>query len=260
MSDPFAAVLDAWGLEPDGTAFETHTSHLLPVLRGEEKLFLKISTEEEEIRGGALLAHWQVEPLAQVVRHEGNALLLVRAEAGPDLAKMADLDAMDIVCDVVGRLHAARPPAVRLQSLEARFSSLLNAIDPEMNSAKELAAKLLETQRGVACLHGDIHHGNILKFQTGGWRAIDPKGVYGERAYDYANLICNPSPERALAPGVMAARLERVSKAADLDPVRLAQWVMAHANLSACWSKDDGDDPEPALKIARLAADFAEVT
>jgi hypothetical protein len=41
-------------------------------------------------------------------------------------------------------------------------------------------------------LHGDIHHDNILDFGRRGWLAIDPKRLFGERGFDYANLFCNP--------------------------------------------------------------------
>jgi streptomycin 6-kinase len=58
--------------------------------------------------------------------------------------------------------------------------------------AAETAADLLATQRDVVVLHGDMHHENILKFSSRGWLAIDPKGLVGERGFDYANIFCKP--------------------------------------------------------------------
>jgi aminoglycoside/hydroxyurea antibiotic resistance kinase len=49
-------------------------------------------------------------------------------------------------------------------------------------------------------LHGDLHHGNVLDFGLRGWLAIDPKGLLGERGFDFANIFTNPiSPIRGAA-------------------------------------------------------------
>ncbi|VVE53578.1 hypothetical protein PHO31112_04863 [Pandoraea horticolens] len=103
-------------------------------------------------------------------------------------------------------------------------------------------------------LHGDIHHANVLDFGDRGWLAIDPKGLYGERGFDYANLFCNPDGETALTPGVFVRRVDIVTHAAALDRQRLLQWVLAWAGLSAVWRMEDGDDAQSALDVARLAA------
>lgn len=44
----------------------------------------------------------------------------------------------------------------------------------------------------VVVLHGDIHHGNVLDGGERGWRAIDPKGLLGERTFDFVNILLAP--------------------------------------------------------------------
>ncbi len=122
------------------------------------------------------------------------------------------------------------------------------------HQALDVIAVLLETPRDVGVLHGDIHHGNILDFGLRGWLAIDPQGVIGERAYDFANLLRNPDADLALSPGRLERQLGWISQAAGLEPLRLLQWGLAHAALSASWSLQDGQDPEPTLQIARRMA------
>ena len=95
-------------------------------------------------------------------------------------------------------------------------------------------------------LHGDIHHGNILDFGPRGWLAIDPKGLTGERAFDYANIFCNPDLETATSPGRLARRAEVVAEAAALNRGRLLQWIVAWAGLSAAFSIEDGASPKAA--------------
>jgi streptomycin 6-kinase len=102
-------------------------------------------------------------------------------------------------------------------------------------------------------LHGDIHHNNILWFGHRGWLAIDPKGLIGERGFDYANLFCNPDPRTATAPGCFARRVEVVAEAARLDRTRLLQWILAWAGLSSAWLLDEGSSAETSLNVAELA-------
>ncbi len=61
-----------------------------------------------------------------------------------------------------------------------------------------------EEQQGAALMAGDLHHRNILDFGSRGWLAIDPKGILGERGFDFANIFCNPDPAIATVPGRLA--------------------------------------------------------
>jgi streptomycin 6-kinase len=73
---------------------------------------------------------------------------------------------------------------------------------------------LLATQRDVVALHGDMHHENVLRFGSRGWLAIDPKGLTGERGFDYANIFCNPDGATATMPGRLARQTRVVAEAA----------------------------------------------
>jgi streptomycin 6-kinase len=84
--------------------------------------------------------------------------------------------------------------------------------------------------------------------------AIDPKGLVGERTFDYANMFLNPDHETVTTPGRMARQVRVVAEAADLDARRLLVWVLAWAGLSAAFSFDDGVCPDGALRVAELAA------
>lgn len=103
-------------------------------------------------------------------------------------------------------------------------------------------------------LHGDIHHDNVLDGGPRGWLAIDPKGLIGERGFDYANMLCNPGIDVAGGPGRLAARTTIVACEARLEPQRILLWTLAYAGLSASWTLGDGADASQALAIAELAA------
>ena len=108
-------------------------------------------------------------------------------------------------------------------------------------------------------LHGDIHHGNVLHFGDRGWLAIDPKGLRGDRAFDYANLFCNPAHDIAVDPMRFERRVAIVAEAAQLDRRRLLEWVLAGAGLSALWLMEDEQPPDTRLQVAALAADALDV-
>ena len=68
-----------------------------------------------------------------------------------------------------------------------------------------------------------------------GWLVIDPKGLLGERTYEYATTLCNPDAAMALSPGRLARQAGVIAEAARLDRDRLLRWTFAHASISAAW-------------------------
>ena len=258
----FAEYFTRWNLTPDGEPITTPTSHLLPVRYKGLPAMLKIATEAEEKFGGGLMAWWDGDGAAQVYAHDSDALLMERAMGGRSLAETAqngrDNEACRVICHAAARLHAPRlPPAPRVVSLTDWFRDLFPAAAAHggiWTLSSETARELLATQTDEVVLHGDIHHGNILDFGERGWRAIDPKGLSGERGFDYANIFLNPDDATASAPGRLARRADVVAEAAGLDRRRLLQWVLAWSGLSATWMLSDGEAPDHELTVAAQAA------
>ena len=257
--------MSRWRLTPDGEPISTpHTGSLLiPVLHDGAPAILKITTEEEEVRGANLMVWYGGDGAARVLAHEGPALLLERLTGTRDLARMAraghDDEASRIICAVVTRLHAPRsrplpaslvPMAVWFRQLEpaaARYGGILT-------KSAAAAGELLASPQEIVALHGDVHHGNILDGGERGWLAIDPKGVLGERGFDYANLFRNPDAMVATAPGRLQRQVRIVAEAGKLDPRRLLTWILAYAGLGAAWTLDSGGEDGAGLTIAAAAA------
>ena len=258
----FSDYLNPWGLTPDGEPIITPTSRLLPVRSGAVRAMLKIAVVDEEKLGGRLMHWWDGQGAAPVLAHDDNALLMARARDGVSLADLArhggDDEASRILCATVARLHApgSQPPS-GLIPLERWFAALGPAAEAQggaLRGAALVAAELLAKPRELTVLHGDIHHGNVLDFGPRGWLAIDPKGLFGERYFDYANLFCNPDGETATSPGRLVRQLDVVVGAARLERRRLLAWIVAWAGLSAAFRLEDGRPPQDALRVANLAA------
>lgn len=258
----FSDYLNRWALTPDGEPIITPTSWLLPVRSGRVPAMLKIAVLDEEKRGGRLMRWWDGQGAARVLAHGDDALLLERAPDGVSLVDLArngrDDEASRIICATVASLHArSSPPPPDLIPLKRWFEALKPAAEAQggvLRLSADVAAELLAAPRDVRALHGDIHHGNILDFGSRGWLAIDPKGLLGERYFDYANLFCNPDAETAARSGRLARQIDVVAGAADLERDRLLAWVVAWAGLSAAFFLDDGLPAQGALRVAELAA------
>jgi streptomycin 6-kinase len=263
----FEPYLSQWGLEVDGEPVITATSRLLPVRHHGLPAMLKISTHEEAQAGGRVLAWWNGDGAARVLAIDGDVLLMERALGHRFLAAMArsgqDDEATRIICNVITELHQprAKDPPPDLVPLSVWFRELEPAAARYGGSLVRSAASaraLLADPQDVRVLHGDIHHENILDFGERGWLAIDPKGLIGERGFDYANIFTNPDlsdPTLPVAtlPDRFQQRLAIVTEQSGIEHRRLLHWIIAWCGLSAVWFIEDGLSPEIDFRIAELA-------
>jgi streptomycin 6-kinase len=224
---------------------------------------LKIALIEEERIGGQLMKWWNGQGAAKVFLQDENAILMERAIGSRSLKEMAssnqDDEASAIICSVVSKLHSVshKTSPEKMVPLSRWFKSLEMIAEKEKNLLKKswlTAQHLLRKPREITVLHGDIHHQNILDFGTQGWLAIDPKGLLGERYFDYANIFCNPDEETATKPGRLEKQAHLISELAKLDYQRLLQWILAYAGLSAAWHLEEGTNANLALEVAELSS------
>lgn len=264
----FNTWLNRWGLTPDGEPFETHTSQLLPVVvvKDGQKAILKITDDDSERIGCELMVWWNGNGAAKVLAHAAGAILLERATGTESLADMSwtgnDAQACRIICHAASRLHLSRNASTpALTPLHHWFRDLAPAAKKHggiLTRCDSVANVLLSSPHDEVVLHGDLHHGNILDFGTRGWLAIDPKGLVGERGFDYANIFTNPDlaePTRpvAIEPERFTQRVNIVSEIARIERQRLLMWIVAWCGLSSVWFLQEGDSATVPLRIAELA-------
>lgn len=259
--DAAVARLVRWGAESVGAPWRTPSSVLVPGMRDGVPVVLKVPSVEEERLATRLLVWWDGRGAVPVLEHDDGAVLMVRATGPRDLAAMArtgrDAEATAVLVDAVSALHAhGLPPAdVPLVPLRRWFRDLLDhpQPDPLLAGAAEVALGVLAatTDADVVALHGDVHHGNVLDLGDG-WGAIDPKGLIGHRAFDVANLFCNPDQDVAAVR--LEDRLVAVAERFALDPDLLVRWVVAWCGLSTAWVRQDPSAGRrtPAEVLARL--------
>jgi streptomycin 6-kinase len=220
---------------------------------------LKRALAPEERRGNRLVATWPGDVTAPVLRAEGPLLLMERAEGGRDLAAMArggaDDEATGVLARLALRLHAAAPERLDLVPLAWWFRALLAADlhGDRFAAAADAGRTAMAAAPTPRPLHGDLHHGNVLDFGARGWRAIDPKGLLGDPAFDLANVLRNPDPTWARTPGRMRRQARVAAEAAGVPVRRILLWTCALAGLSAAWRLEDGVDPAADLELVDRA-------
>lgn len=264
-----AEAFGRWSLVADGARFSTASSVLQPVLFESRPAFLKIATIEEEAAGNRVLVWWRGRGAAPVFAHEGAAVVMERALGTDDLAVLAsagpegDDSATRILCETALRLHTIddRPLPDGVVELDTWFRELFAHADehPEAHGgfyvrAASLALELLADPRGRVVLHGDLHHGNVLDFGDDGWLAIDPKHIVGDPGFDYANILCNPGADVALAPGRLERQLDVIVETTGIERERMVRWAVAWAGLSSCWSERSELDPGHTLAVGLAAS------
>jgi streptomycin 6-kinase len=247
LSDPRALALTA-------------TSRLWTVTRRDgQTAVLKLlhPGEGEEARGAAYLQALSGRGAVCVYALDGPAILMEHCPGPPlgDLVRSGrDEQATEILCDVIQTLHAARPDPMGLEPLEHRFAPLTEPnLDGDLGAAAKLARSLLADPVPPVALHGDLHHDNVLSSPRG-WLAIDPKGVWGDPAYEPANAFRNPEGlgERIFNPDRLHRMAADFSGSLGLPPHRLLAWAAAHCALSIRWSLHDGQDIAEDLRLLPL--------
>ena len=272
--------LRLWNLRDPQPLARRPTADLYTAYQGTEKVVLKLLTPvgvEDEADGAAALRYFDGEGAVRLLADDGRAHLLEYA-GDEELAQMVvagdDLRAAGIIGDVLNQLHRPRPgtPLPPLRTLPQRFESLFtraehdaaSGIDSIYRRGAQVAARLLAHPQDEVVLHGDIQHHNIRLHPRRGWLAFDPKGLYGERLYDTANAVCNPSTarERVMSETRMLQVSQVIADRIGADVRRLRAFVFAYACLSASWpdKPEGGEVQQWFLTVARNAEPHADAS
>lgn len=111
----------------------------------------------------------------------------------------------------------------------------------QLELAVRHARELIAHPEPPMLLHGDFHHGNILKGEDD-WVIIDPKGILAEKAFEIGPFFYNPIGvnKRPNLVEIYDRRLEIFSQELGIDRVRLWKCALVACVLSDCWSLEDG--------------------
>ena len=275
LPDLAAACAERWSLKLQ-PPFPLSLNYVCPVQRSDGSIaVLKIGPATPEfLCEQAALRFYDGAGCARLLEAapELGATLLERLAPGTMLSELADdEEATRIAASLMAELWRPAParepfPSIEdwargLERLRTAFGGGTGPFSREMvETAEALFAELLPSQGERVLLHGDLHHFNILQAKRDSWRAIDPKGLIGEREAELAPLLYNPDLETLDHPALRRLTLRRIDQLAEFfgfDRRRVYAWAYAQSVLSSWWSCED-NDPEfsPAPRIAEVLADL----
>jgi streptomycin 6-kinase len=256
LGPPFGDGASSWcapGTAPDGRA-----------------VVVKISFPHDEARHeAAALRAWHGRGVPQVLGSDDDdwALLLARVAPGTPLSRASGgaRERLALAAGVARSLwsatHEVAVPA--MADVCAGWADLLTERGARFGVDVRTAADLLRTLPGSSrtLVHGDLNPGNILDAGPDGWRAIDPKPLRGDPAYDLWPLLEQIDDPFAHADptALLRQRVALLAGPLDLDPDRVAAWALARSTESALWNWDERDDEASARRILAQAARWARL-
>jgi streptomycin 6-kinase len=231
---------ERWSLQLGHPFPYAFASLALPaMLPDRSKAVLKIQfPHRESEHEAAALARWNGEGAVHLLGHDEDrwALLLEHCEPGTPLSEMEQDEALDVMVGLLARLWLpAGEPFHRLADEAGRWVEDLprtwrRAGEPFDRRLLDRAVDALRTLPGSqgeqVLLDQDLHTGNVLRAAREPWLVIDPKPLVGEREFGIAALV--RGDELGRGPDLVRYRLDRLTRALDLDRERARDWALAH--------------------------------
>ncbi|HQS83569.1 MAG: hypothetical protein B7Y25_02010 [Alphaproteobacteria bacterium 16-39-46] len=227
-------------------------------------IVLKLGNDNELSREATALKAFEGFGVVRILNQKQNALLMEHILPGVTLKSYfpdQDLEAIQIVGDVLKKLHLASFSEIQFPSLETWLKNLDKAWPLPtrlLEKGRRLRDNLLHSSPPHVLLHGDLHSENILQNKTG-WSVIDPKGVIGDPTYDVATFIRNPMEDLLnleKAPQIILTRISEFSKKESFDPERLRNWCFVQSLLAWTWALEDENNTQ--THVFKNLTDFFE--
>lgn len=250
-------LLADWSLTPDGDPWHGRCALVLPVGTADgEPAALKVTWPHDEAALEHLaLQHWHGQGAVRLLRADPHrwALLLERLHPR-DLTSLDDVEACEVVGDLLARLRRPAPPQLTLLSHRVTtWTERLAALPADAALPHRLVARAVALGRELAAdpatdgtlTHTDLHDENVLAADRAPWLAIDPKPLSGDQHYEVAPSLWNRWAE-VLATGdvrrAVRRRFDALVDAAGLDPDRARDWVVVRELHQALWTVEAAAD------------------
>lgn len=171
---------------------------------------------------------------------ETGAVLMERVKPGTELGKssLPEAECLTVFIRAVQQLRGA--PLTGLTPLKEYFTCEHAILD-----------YLVQTSPEPVFLHGDLHHFNILESEVELWVTIDPKGLYGDPAFEAAAWLRNPIDDLGDEDHMRQltqARLAVLSETFGWDPWRMVAWCWVDLFLES----EGRDYNDPWARLERV--------
>jgi streptomycin 6-kinase len=239
-------LVGAWELRLSGPGFSGDVSYVVPALRGDAQVVLKVQWPHDECAHEAdALRVWNGDGAVRLLAHDAtrHALLLEHCRPGTHLAQATGIDPIAILIELLPRLWKQAGPPFKSLADEARgWRATLHANWEAagrpcerrlVDAAAEFIDQLADDQGEPVLVHQDLHGDNVLAAEREPWLAIDPKPLAGEREFSLAPVV--RSFEYGHSQAQVIRRLDRLCAELRQDRQRVCRWTIAQ---TIAWSFD----------------------
>ena len=267
LPDSIADACARFGLSVDGAPLHGSNALVVPVLRGEERLALRLTPRTEPVADQiAALAFWDSRGTVRLVDADVDAglMLLERLDASQSLAALPLSDAVPAIARVMRRLAVPAPPearstaamaAKRAAGLEPDWLAFAKPFERSILDAAVGTAALLSTTDATTAANGDLHYGQVLAGAREPWLVVDPVLLRGDPDVDIARLLWTRLDEMPTAADIVHWFDVIVSVAA-LDRERAAAWTVFRCVDYWLWGLGNGLTEDP-LRCRRILEAFS---
>ncbi len=252
-----------WGLLRDGEPMHGSNALVLPVLRGEEPLALRLSPPDD--RSGAelvALRFWAGRGTVALLDADpaDAAMLLERLDGHRTLGSEPLPVALELIGGLAARL-AVPPPPPEVASTGSIAAALAGSLELDwvrlgrpfpratLDRCRELAAWLAEPADDLA-VDGDLHGEQVLAGARQPWVVVDPLLLRGDPGYDLARVLWTRLDEMGDAASIRRSA-DRLLAATGFAPERAAGWLLLRTVDYWFWGRRVGLTEDP-LRCARL--------
>lgn len=248
------AVADEWDLRPEGPVRDQPRPSM-PVRTADGRAASLEHAPDGSPHEHLALRAWDGAGAVRLLRADPRRHLLLTERTDPD-DDLRSLDPWE-ACTQVGTLYAVlhRPPIPqppRLADLVLRRLGDLERPEVEAAVPRRFLDQVRTWTPGLAdpaeatpvLLHGDLRPATVRAVADGGWRAVAPRPVSGDPAYEVAAALQRWDGAEASADlrGDLLDRFYAVVDAAGLDEDRARAWVVVRTvvELAALLARGEG--------------------
>lgn len=179
-----------------------------------------------------------------------NAYLMQNLFPGTSLSEFVlknDLKSTQVIANLIQKLHRNQNKKFinhfsHISEFMADTNILKNKIEAKCFSKwQSLLKDLTIKSKDDLILHGDLHHGNILKHGED-WFAIDPQAIIGDPVYETASMIFNPIDKWSEIQNkkqLITNRIKVLSEILSFDAEKIKAWAFCKILLAAAWNYED---------------------
>jgi streptomycin 6-kinase len=260
------AVCRRWYLTPDGPVMHGSNAIVVPVIRDDEALALRMAPPDARARDEAhALRFWDGRGTVRLIDADLDlgASLLERLDGTRSLSTLPLVDAVPVIARLMRRLAIPAPPDVpstadlardRAESMLTDWARLGQPFDRTLLDTAVVAATELSHTESNLAVNGDLHFEQVLAGTREPWLVVDPVLLRGDIEYDLARILWTRLDE--MADDRMIHRcFDTIVAEADLDPGRARAWVRFRTVDYWLWGLDYGLTEDP-VRCARLARAF----